>query len=407
MTTRSRGVLVVTCDEPPVPPLNGNNRKIHDVLWALAPDYDLEVVVYPISDAQRAALTEYWSDAGLHWHFLTRQTRGRHARAIRERLSLPTVTRDFSAEAGVVRACVVRGTECRVLVDLISGSPLCTRVPGGVLVSGHDCMSHFWRSMAHWAGSWREKWLALARRQFALQAERRFYHLAHRVHVVSSLDVQELAKVNPRARTVVIPLGGRSADPARLRPASERRGGVIWGNLAFGPIAAGARRLVRAMSARPGAWSEWSLIGGVPAAEAQRRIPELGQTGLRYTERVADLSATLGGARIVVLPDLSGAGQKNRCLDALSHACCVAGMAEVFRDFPGRSGTHFLEVSTPEELARRLEPVTMQEAESLGMEGRRLFETHFTMPALATRWRAALEALPPVPASAFAGSSHA
>ncbi len=396
MATHTRGVLVVTCDEPPVPPLNGNNRKIHDVLRALAPEYALEVVAYPTSPEQRAALLAYWQGSEITWHFLARRTRGRHARALRQQLSLPTVTRDFVAEAAVVQQAVRRGVPCRVLVDLISGSPLCTRVPEGVLVSGHDCMSHFWKCMAAWAGSARERWVARVRRHFALQAERRFYHRAARVHVVSSLDARELARINPAARTVVIPLGGKSADPRLLQPEAVRSGGWIWGNLAFGPIASGARSLLAAMAETPTAWSGWTLVGALPEAEARRRLPELAMLNLAYAARVPHLEAGLGALRTVVLPDLSGAGQKNRCLDALSHGCCVVGLAEVFRDFPGEAGRHYLEAKSPADLATLLRNLSPTRAAELGREGQALFESHFTMTALADRWRAALDAVPPL-----------
>lgn len=396
MATRTRGVLVVTCDEPPVPPLNGNNRKIHDVLQALAPDYALEVVAYPTTSAQRAALIDYWKDAEITWHFLARRSRGRHLRALGQQLSLPTVTRDFAAEAAVVRQATRRGVPCRVLVDLISGSPLCTRVPEGVLVSGHDCMSHFWKCMAEWAGTARERWVARVRRHFALQAERRFYHRASRVHVVSSLDAQELARVNPAARTVVIPLGGKSAEPRHLQADSARKGGWIWGNLAFGPIASGARSLLAAMAQTPTAWAEWTLVGALPEVEARRRLPELAGLNLAYAARVPHLEAGLGAVRTVVLPDLSGAGQKNRCLDALSHGCCVVGLAEVFRDFPGEAGRHYLEAKSSADLATTLRTLSASRSAEVGREGRALFERHFTMTALAERWRAALDAVPPL-----------
>lgn len=399
MASRSRGVLVVTCDEPPVPPLNGNNRKIHDVLQALASDFALEVIAYPTSADQQAALVGYWRDRDLRWHFLARRTRGRHLRALGQQLSLPTVTRDFAAEAAVVREAARRGVPCRVLVDLISGSPLCTRVPEGVLISGHDCMSHFWKCMAASASSARERWVARVRRHFALQAERRFYHRAAGVHVVSSLDAQELARINPAARTVVIPLGGRSAEPRHLQPECARKGGWIWGNLAFGPIASGARSLLAAMAETPDAWADWTLVGAVPEAEAHRRLPELATLNLAYAARVPQLEAGLGRLRTVVLPDLSGAGQKNRCLDALSHGCCVVGLAEVFRDFPGEDGRHYLEAESPAALAKILRGLSATRTADLGREGRALFEGHFTMTALAERWRAALDAVPPLRAA--------
>jgi hypothetical protein len=56
--------LVVTCDDPPRPPLMAHNLKVHDVLMALAVESECHGIANPASDADwesfgMARLTRY------------------------------------------------------------------------------------------------------------------------------------------------------------------------------------------------------------------------------------------------------------------------------------------------------------------------------------------------------------
>lgn len=387
--------LVITCDEIPVPPLNGNNRKVHDIIKALCGHYQLHVVVYPRATDDEAALHSYWGGSGVILHFIQRRTKGRHFRAVLHQLSLPTVTRNFQAECEIVRQVLIGDPEAKVLIDLISGSPLCRYLSGGVVISGHDCMSHFWKEMGRWAPDRGSIIKAYVRRRFALQAERKFYHLAHHVHVVSRLDEQELLHINPKARYVVIPLGGPSADEKNLLPHCDRYGGIIWGNLDFPPIAQGLHRLLEGID--PGLrLTGWKLIGGLPKSTALARFPLIAALGLEYISRAADLEKILGSVRYLVLPDLAGAGQKNRCLDGLRHGCCVVGLPEVFRDLPGQLGREFIQFESPEEMGRNWPDLVRHDSAMIGAAGRKLFQQHFTIETLGARWRELIADMPPV-----------
>jgi hypothetical protein len=124
------------------------------VIQALAPVAELNIIVYPESDDDYGRLIDHWkANSNVHFHPLRRRDRGKYWRAVLRQLSLPTVTRDFDAELEIVRKLKARAPSVRLLIDLISGSPLCKRVRGGVIVSGHDCMSYFWRQMLQWAES--------------------------------------------------------------------------------------------------------------------------------------------------------------------------------------------------------------------------------------------------------------
>jgi glycosyltransferase involved in cell wall biosynthesis len=389
--------LVVTCEELPLPPMTGSIRKLADILEALAPTWEIHAIVYDEPSDRSEQLIEYWKGRDVTFHRLQRRREWRHARCLRYQLSLPTVTRDFAAEQQIARATASRVPETRVLVDLISGSPLCRAIRRGVVVSGHDCISWFWRQQLKWTRGWKRRIHFGLRRRFAEVTERRYYHLADRLHVVAARDAEQLRRVNPGIRPVVIPLGGPTPNPRKVAPMRERQsGGVIWGNLAFPPIAEGFDRLLADLRRTPDRAAVWQVLGGLPETEARQRFPVMTELGLRYHGRVDDVSSVLGGHRWLVLPDLAGSGQKTRLVDGLAHGCCVIGMPEVFLDMPGESGTHYHRVQTSSEVFETVGSATADQAACMSAAAQTLFLAHYSHAAQARSWDQLLRSLPPV-----------
>lgn len=384
--------LIITCDEPPCPPLSGNNRKAADVIEALRADYDVQVLAYPKDDATWETLRDCWQGKGVTCHRLQRRLRGRHARMLREGLSLPTVTRDFAAEAELVRSLSREATHARLLVDFVSGAPLLHAFRGpGTVLSGHDCMSYLFQEESRYANGALPRAHFRLRRRFALHAERRFAHLPARVHVVSEQDAEALRRVNPLVRTAVIPIGGPRADARVLRPMAGRRERIIWGSLRSGLVVEGLRRIFGIVHREfPGAFRGWTLLGRVPEAEARRRFPGLDALGVAYRERAADIGALLGGAVAVLLPDVSGTGQKNRTVDSLAHGCCVLGTQEVFRGIEPRRDPAFVACGDFAELVRTAAELDRLPLEEIGRRAMRLHAECFSLEVLAARWRALL-----------------
>ena len=160
------------------------------------------------------------------------------------RLSLPTVTRDFAGEERIIRELLVGQSDVRLVIDYMSGAPLLRKVREGVILSGHDCLSRLYREEGKYAATWRSRLHFRIRRAFALNTERKFAHLADRVHLVSQVDADELKQINPRARTAVIPLSKPAPPLDKLKPFSERRERLLWGNLALPVIVKGIRTLL-------------------------------------------------------------------------------------------------------------------------------------------------------------------
>ncbi|MBL9138409.1 MAG: hypothetical protein JNK85_21250 [Verrucomicrobiales bacterium] len=388
--------LIVTCDEPPVPPLTGHNRKAHDVLLALRDRYEIHVVAYPRSSD--GSWERYWSPHGVAVHPLTRRNQGRHWRALLQGLSLPTVTRDFEGEARMVSQ-LAHGIEARLLIDFLSGAPLVRNFGRGTVLSGHDCLSRLFAEESRHASSLRVRWRFLVRRRLALNAERRFAHLAERVHLVSEIDAQALTRVNPRARPTVIPIGGTTARSECLRPWEARRPGAIWGSLQSELIASGFEKLADALGT-DGFLRGWRFYGRLPREQALARHPRIQTLGLEYHATMADVGSELGNTRVLLLPDIGGTGQKNRTMDGLAHGCCVVGLEEVFRGMEDWDQPPFVSAETMGELVAVLRGLTETRAAEIGRAARDYFAGRFSLPVLADQWRALFESVNPLSSNA-------
>lgn len=379
-------LLLVTCDTLPNPPLDGHNRKVHDVLHALHEEFEIRALGYAESDKERQATALYWADVAVKWTFLSRKKSFRHLRAVWRGLSLPTVTRNFDAEYTWLKGQAAGRQDVRVLIDFISGAPLLDTMHGpGLILSGHDCMSYLFRQEAVYARNWRQAWHARIRSRFAANAEKRYAHFAERVHVVSAQDAVEFVQQNPRVKVAMIPLAGCGAF-SRLKPYDERAERVIWGNLRSDLIQAGVIRLLEsAGAARP--FSGWRMVGGLEEKMAMARVPLLADSGIRYQARVDDVSALLANTSRLCLPDIGGTGQKNRTLDGLAHGCCVIGLLEVFRGIEVEQERAGLIAHDHAELTRIATADAGHDFAGTAERGYRLFRREFSLDVLRRRWR--------------------
>jgi len=381
------GMLLITCDESPVPPLKAHYRKIYEVIRALSGEMELAVLCYPKNDEEAERLREHWSEHSIRWHFLDRRVRGRHLRSIFQRTLLSTSTRNFELEEKWVRDSVGERSDCRLLIDFITGAPLLSRFQEGTILSGHDCMSYLFLQEARSADRVLSKLHFLVRREFARNTERKFAHLAEWVHVVSEQDANELKLINPKVRSKVIPLGSESPPSAQLLPFSQRSKRIIWGNLGSELIRDGLRSVLAAASAtgnRP--LSGWMVIGGVDAGLAMRQVPEIAEAGCEYHPRVDNISELLGQARYLLLPDIGGTGQKTRAIDGLAHGCCVIGLPEVFRGIATEETPMCVTAPDYSCLIDRIVGLTEADSMERAAAGKRYFEEHLSAPMLKKQW---------------------
>jgi hypothetical protein len=385
--------LIITCDQLPMPPLNGTSKKTHDVLASLRGRVQLHVLTYTSTHDELQSLRRHWDD--VEFHALERVSFGARTRSVLSACSVPTVTRNFAGEAGVVNKLMRRHPDARLLIDFISGAPLVRHFASGVVISGHDCMSHLFAEEANRTSTLLGRAHFGLRRIHARRAERRYYHKADAVHVVSEKDAHELQKLDARIRTTVIPIAAQVPPASRLAPRNERALRMIWGNLGSPVILAGVRQLLTTAS---GALRGWTLLGRVPADEASRLLPGLKESGITYVSSVDDVSNLLGAAEVVVLPDVGGTGQKNRTLDALAHGACVIGLQEAFRGIDALG--QFVALDRLDEVFSFLAAAHSQTLGRIGGQARD-YASSFDVSCRADRWQALIDSVPPLAPAAL------
>lgn len=336
----------------PLPPLDGHNRPVWEMVRMWSDRVPVEVVV-DAAPENLGRLKEEWRGRNVRFHPVPRRPRSRPVRAVARRWLLPSTRRHFSCEAETLRNLARNHAAPIVLAQFITSAPVLEFLGGpGTVLSGHDCMSRFFAAQARAARSWSAKCHHRARRWLALGMERAYAHRAAITHVYSPDDAAEWRCINPRAVFRAIPVSTPTPESHLLRPWPARSGVLIWGTLMDATVVDGLRRLLReSLAAPPDLRAGWRVVGRVPESEARGLIPELSEAGVAYTTSIPDLGRALGGTSILVIPDTGGAGQKNRVVEGFAHGCCVLGLEAAFRGLPGgREGLHV--AADPGELAR-------------------------------------------------------
>ena len=375
--------LLVVCDGVPVPPLNGHTRKVYDMIKAVCDQYSISVFVYG-DEAIGRSVQEHWRGSGVQWTFEPKRGFSSYFGMLAGRVPLPTARRNFNRELSWVKEKMATTVRSVLFIDFINGSPLAANFKEGVVISGHDCMSHLFRQERIASKSVKQKLHFTVREYLVRTLERKFAHRCQFLHLVSSEDAERFRRVNPAINPSVIPIGGPKPSPTSLRGWDERSGGIIWGNLNSQPIADGLVRLLPLFKDKE--LSGWQLIGSVAPEVVQQRFPEVYRVGLSYHPRVPDISTCLGEARYLFLPDTTGTGQKNRCVDGLAHGCCVFGLPEVFRGM-GAEKCYVCE-ATFELLVSRLRAAVSNQEDMRGVasNGANLFLSEFSSDVLREKW---------------------
>jgi hypothetical protein len=392
-----RNRLFIACEQAPVPPLDGNNRRSYELARALRDLWDVHLLVYVNDASHRDRVQEAWTDTTATFHFLSKRMRFRYWRSLARGEAMPTVERDFPREAAIIRTNTTNPAFTRLLLDSHCVAPLAAHFKSGVVVTGPDCMSRQFDQLMTHSNSMKARLHNRVRRWFALNNERRWFHLAERTHMVSEMDRDALLASNPAARVEVIPLGMAMPRAEALLPWTERRGGVIWGNVDFPPVLAGLQTIFNSLNgAETGSLRDWTLLGKAPKARARTHLPNLDATGVRYLEWCPDISKLLAESKYVLCPDTGGAGQKNRCLDALAHGCVVLGLAEIFRGFEGKSGDAYFEMKSFAEIPSVLKLASGFKGAQVARAGQILVQEQFSHSALARHWNQLLLSLGPL-----------
>ncbi|NPV81352.1 MAG: glycosyltransferase family 4 protein [Firmicutes bacterium] len=230
--------------------------------------------------------------------------------------------------------------------------------------------------------------------------ERCNYRHFSAVHVVSPVDGQYLQNLDQSMKVRVIPI---AVDDRFLRyevPALSRNYGrpprlLFSGNLAIRGILTGLlgfidRGLPRVLVEFPDA--EFIILSGgsMPDSLATKasHIP-----AIKVIQWAADYLEAVAQADVVVAPDRSGTGLKNRVLQAMALGRPVVGSSIALEGFDVVNGVHAVKCDSPEEMGEAVARLFRDEkfCRSIGNAARGLVRDLYAAEVIAAEWRALFE----------------
>ncbi len=383
-------IVICDCDQPPIAPFDGHRLKTYQFFKAVAGTMKVHCLIYADGSETEAAVEKQWENTGIQFHYLMPRRSGAITRSIFTGLSLPTSRRDFPREKQIINKIVESNPRTRIFVDYLSGAPVVRYYQQGTIISAHDCMSLYHREEAKYLSFGKKKITEWVRAWHARNAEKRYYHQASAVHVVSQKDADYVARVNPKAKISVIPLSVTvSSNQAVNTNRSEK---LIWFNAKLGTQVFGVRKLLKAAPA--GFFNDWTFLGRGKVDEVIKLIPEIAPYRSRFQGYVEDLEELLNRTKAVIIPDYSGAGQKTRVLHAMLHGCCVIGFPEAFRDLPGTNGVEFVCFTSDDLIAVTLDKLGNLPLTDIAANSKKMVSLHYSTDAVRKKWIQFLSGIP-------------
>lgn len=217
--------------------------------------------------------------------------------------------------------------------------------------------------------------------------ERRMYRGFGRVVTVSGVDQSVLHGLDPRLATAVIPNGVECDAAAAARVESSRNSIVFVGNYAYRPNLDAAEKLIREILPRlqkrvPQV--RLLLVGANPPA----RLRTQASPNIEITGFVSDVSSYLRDATCFVSPLRSGAGMRNKILEAMAEGLPVVATSRSLEGLAIMPGEHALLGSTPGELAESALRLLVDRRlrNRIGQAGRRLVCERYSWESVADRY---------------------
>jgi len=228
---------------------------------------------------------------------------------------------------------------------------------------------------------------AWALRRFATASvalERKWLPRFDLILVTSAPDAAIVRQIAPNVPVTVYPNAlPEIAAPPRHEETEEI---VFSGNLEYAPnitaIQFFASRIWPSLRSR---WPSlrWRIVGKNPVGVA-RLVQD--DSRIVLTGFVEDAVAVLAGARVAVVPLLSGSGTRVKILEAWAAGTPVVSTTIGAAGLEGVNGAHFLIADDPGRFAEAVSSLLASETDRarIGAAGRQLFEQRYTWPAA---WR--------------------
>jgi glycosyltransferase involved in cell wall biosynthesis len=229
-----------------------------------------------------------------------------------------------------------------------------------------------------------KKWALRAYSFVTKWAERRYFPHANAVHVVSSDDAAYLVQTQRLGNVVTIPVGLLHIPPS-AEPQLSTAPLVFWGDIGVGYLRSGLVWLMTEVVPLLASRHQVVVIGRRAPDE---QLVKLCGPGARFLTWVDDVESVLRQASVVVLPDQSGSGMKNRTLSAMACGVPVVGSHFAFEGFDVLDGDHCFVRDTPEDFASTVDTLMRDDGlrRAVGARGRAFVVGRYSIQGVACAW---------------------
>lgn len=389
--------IIWVAARPPVPPFSGITGKTLCGLDALSAYTEVDLVTFVdrlFLERCKCALYEYWGDRPISFHILPK----REIHAIH---SLYAITRRrfssgliFPAELLAAKLTELKwhSFDRLVIFDDIVLAPFGRQYGHNAILSPHDCMSRMFFSHFKLQPFSFHKFRKLLQFMIAREYEKKFYHHFLLVHVITQRDRVLLQQINPSARYHVVP-NSDLLNPGLIRNWDSSWDILIWGDLSIPSCALGAREfLTYAQKNHRVAGARKLLVGRVSAKEALRLLGQEIMTQITYSPQLEDETGYIRSAKIIVIPDLGGAGIKNRVVNVLSSGLCLACLISQMEGVEAIADRGAINAATMRELVAKIAwALETQEYKQIANRGQRLYQEYYSLESIRKLWRETLE----------------
>jgi sugar transferase (PEP-CTERM/EpsH1 system associated) len=323
----------------PYAPNRGDRIRAFNIVRALAPRMDLEVVslVHDDDELQQVGRVEALGARVAAFKAPAMRNRVRAVASLTGSRPLTHVLLDAPGLSGFL-ADIARSRPPDVVLAYCSGmarfalEPPLTSIP--LVLDMVDVDSAKWAALAP-ASPWPKRWVYRREAHWLGRFEQQAALKAHVTLVVNERERSVLQSMTPAARVQVVGIGVDLAYFRPPRPPTEAPRVVFCGVMDYGPNVEGilwfARDIWPAIRARrPEA--RLTIVGARPAT-AVRHLASV-ESGIEVTGTVADVREYLWDAAVSVAPLLTARGLQTKVLETLAAGLPSVVTPQVFEGLP-------------------------------------------------------------------------
>jgi len=344
----------------PFPPADGGRAKIFNILRYLSTRHQCDLICFgDIDRADVTGLSQHIPSIGEVWIVSPPTWLARVFRTITNLMLLlpPSFARYSSREMSKRISAVKKiGHYDAIHFDIINMAPYqrhCLGVPS--IHSPNDATSLVYRRVSEIMASPISRLRLRAVSLLLARYERKHYADFSKIHVVSDIDREYLARLAPKASIDVVPItSGYPHDISAWYPLKGESCTpivTVCGNLGDASVAAGFREFIQlVLPAISEAYPKLRVrvLGRRISASLESELKE--HPIVEYFAWVDNFEEFLSASDVLLLPDKAGApGAKTRAVQSMALGRAVLGSTIAFEGIPIVNRRHGAVYSTPEE----------------------------------------------------------